>query len=231
MLKKFKSKDFLSGIIFTLVLVTSINVFASGMVKEKIDVIYNNIKLVVDGKPVAFGKNESGKQIEPFIYNGTTYLPVRAVGEALGKKVNWDGKTQTVYIGEKPGGISYMTEVIEPYQSYQFEIYNLNNSKKLNMGGKEYNTGYIIDKGWNNYAYFNLNSQYKEIEFEIGALNTYNDTLDIYVDGNLYKTIEVKGNELPKKVSIPVSGVMQLRFEHNAANYHSRIGIGDPIIK
>ena len=33
---------------------------------------------------------------EPFIYDGTTYLPVRAVGEAVGKTVGWDGKTNTV---------------------------------------------------------------------------------------------------------------------------------------
>lgn len=221
----------MSGVIFTLILVTSINVFATGIVRRKIDVVYNNIKLVVDGKPVAFGKDSAGKQIEPFIHNGTTYLPVRAVGEALGKKVDWDGKTQTVYVGEKPGEVSYMTEIIEPYQRKGFEIYNLNNPKKLSMGGKEYNTGYLIENGWSNYAYFNLNSQYKEIEFEIGAANTYNDTLDIYLDGKLYKTIEIKGNELPKKISIPVSGVMQLRFEHDAASYYSNIGIGNPIIK
>ena len=114
MLKKFKSKDFIAGMIFTLILVSCINVVASGVVREKIEVLYNDIKLVVDGKPVAFGKDAAGKQIEPFIYNGTTYLPVRAVGEALGKRVDWDGESKTVYIGEKPGEITYMTEVIKP---------------------------------------------------------------------------------------------------------------------
>lgn len=44
------------------------------------------------------GKDSSGKTVEPFAYKGTTYLPVRAVGEALNKKVDWDGKTQTVII-------------------------------------------------------------------------------------------------------------------------------------
>ena len=29
-------------------------------------------------------------------YNGSTYLPVRAIGEAVGMDVNWDGETQTV---------------------------------------------------------------------------------------------------------------------------------------
>lgn len=39
--------------------------------------------------------------VEPFIYNGTTYLPVRAVAEALGEKVEYDKNSSTVYIGEK----------------------------------------------------------------------------------------------------------------------------------
>lgn len=62
---------------------------------ENINVSYNNIKIVVDGKAVS-------TDTEPFIYNGTTYLPVRAVGEALGKEVNWDSTTNTVYLGDVP---------------------------------------------------------------------------------------------------------------------------------
>ncbi len=59
---------------------------------QKIDAVYNDIKIVVDGKEVS-------TSTEPFIYNGTTYLPVRAIGEALGKDVSWDAQTNTVYIG------------------------------------------------------------------------------------------------------------------------------------
>ena len=36
--------------------------------------------------------------MEPFIYEGTTYLPVRAVSEALGKNVSWDSETKTVMV-------------------------------------------------------------------------------------------------------------------------------------
>ncbi|WP_420805150.1 stalk domain-containing protein [Gottschalkia acidurici] len=36
--------------------------------------------------------------MEPFIYNETTYLPVRTVDEAMKKKVDWDNKSKTVYI-------------------------------------------------------------------------------------------------------------------------------------
>ena len=62
---------------------------------QNISATYDNIKIVVDGRTV----NASA---EPFIYNGVTYLPVRAVGEALGKEVSWDSSTNTIYLGDVP---------------------------------------------------------------------------------------------------------------------------------
>ncbi len=62
---------------------------------------YVGVKLVVDGVSIT-PKDANGTVVEPFIVDGTTYLPVRAVAEALGKEVGWDGDTKTVYIGAKP---------------------------------------------------------------------------------------------------------------------------------
>lgn len=58
-----------------------------------IPVMFHNIKIVVDGEELRTDK-------EPFIYEGTTYLPVRAVGEAVGKTVTWDAASKTVVLGE-----------------------------------------------------------------------------------------------------------------------------------
>lgn len=247
MFKKFKSKEFLTGVILTLILVSTINVFASGSIKKQIDVLYNDIKLVVDGKSVAFGKDTTGKQIEPFIYNGTTYLPVRAVGEALGKKVYWDGFTQTVYIGKKPGEISYLTETVEPYAYSngivdKVKIIRLEDKEKLNMGGVLYNTGFKFGEQRNAtgvQASFNLNGQYEEIKGTLGAIAwnkiDHNQTFNIYLDNKLYKSIEVKNRELPKEITIPVKGVLHLMFEIPKASYvgadFTTLGLGDPIIK
>ena len=54
-----------------------------------VPVNYNDIKVTVDGEELKTDK-------EPFIYEGTTYLPVRAVAEAVGKEVGWDSATKTV---------------------------------------------------------------------------------------------------------------------------------------
>lgn len=43
----------------------------------------------------------NGNPVSAFIYNGTTYLPARAISEANGKDVEWDGEAKSVYIKDK----------------------------------------------------------------------------------------------------------------------------------
>ena len=54
-----------------------------------------NVSIVVDGAARTF-YNVSGAEVHPITYNGTTYLPIRAIGEIMGKNVNWDQATLTV---------------------------------------------------------------------------------------------------------------------------------------
>ena len=51
--------------------------------------------ILVDGTARTF-YNVQGQEVHPIAYNGTTYLPVRAIGELMGKNVNWDQSTHTV---------------------------------------------------------------------------------------------------------------------------------------
>jgi hypothetical protein len=63
-----------------------------------IDIQYSNISIVIDGAKLT-PKDSNGNLVEPFSYNGTIYLPARALGEALGKTVSWNGDTATATIG------------------------------------------------------------------------------------------------------------------------------------
>lgn len=54
-----------------------------------IDAVFSNISIILDGQKLDL-KNANGEGVEPFVVNGTTYLPVRALAEALGLKVDWD---------------------------------------------------------------------------------------------------------------------------------------------
>ena len=88
----------LMGLILALCLV--IPALADAATKQ-ISVNYGGISIVVDGTKIT-PTDVAGKVVEPFIYEGTTYVPARAIAEALGKDVEWEPATQTVYIGQKP---------------------------------------------------------------------------------------------------------------------------------
>lgn len=64
----------------------------------------------VDGEETTFF-DASGNEVQPIVYNGTTYLPIRAIGELMGKNVNWDQSTLTVTLaGERTAGTVKGTE-------------------------------------------------------------------------------------------------------------------------
>lgn len=58
---------------------------------------YNDIKITLDGQEIV-PTDVAGNSVEPFIINGTTYLPVRGVASALGLDVQWDQATNTVIL-------------------------------------------------------------------------------------------------------------------------------------
>lgn len=83
------------GVLATVLLLSGVTSAASRT--ETINVTFRGIRIVVDGMEYS-AKDSDGNSIEPFIYNGTTYLPVRAVSQALDRRVVWDGSTSTVFI-------------------------------------------------------------------------------------------------------------------------------------
>ncbi len=64
---------------------------------ETIQRTFRDIKIKLNGSEV-IPKDANGNIVEPFLINGTTYLPVRAVGEAMGLNVDWDGETSTILL-------------------------------------------------------------------------------------------------------------------------------------
>ncbi len=56
-----------------------------------IDVAYDDVKIAVNFREVQ-------TDVEPFIFNGRTFLPIRPVAEAMGAYVEWDNETKTVNI-------------------------------------------------------------------------------------------------------------------------------------
>lgn len=98
-MNKDKLKGFLAGAICVSVL--GMTAFAEPVTRQ-LNAAFDNIKIKINGEEI-IPKDTAGNAVEPFIVDGTTYLPVRTVGEALGKDVSWDGTNKTVSIDDKTG--------------------------------------------------------------------------------------------------------------------------------
>jgi len=78
------------GFVIAALLMSSISVIAA--VTQRIEVTYG-INVVVNGVLQSFSDD-----MRPFVSGGRTFLSVRAIGEALGADVRWDGETSTVFV-------------------------------------------------------------------------------------------------------------------------------------
>ena len=97
-MKRFeKTKGFIIGIAVCLFInALFIPVLAQNVTKQ-LTAYYKNIRIILNGEELSL-KNVAGDIVEPFIVDGTTYLPVRALAEALDFWVSWDEETQAVII-------------------------------------------------------------------------------------------------------------------------------------
>lgn len=57
----------------------------------------DNVTVVLDGNVIDC-KNAQGVEVPPILVDGTTYLPVRAIANALNLEVAWDDATKSVFI-------------------------------------------------------------------------------------------------------------------------------------
>ncbi len=114
---KINVKSYVAGVMSALLLI-SVPAIASS-VMENIEVARNTIKVTLDDKKL---------DADNFIYNGTTYVPIRAVAESLGFGVEYDDKNHIAKImkdcsfkfgGAPIGSINGYIVTEEMYFSYE----------------------------------------------------------------------------------------------------------------
>lgn len=122
-------KKVIVGIIIGVVISTS-TIYAK-QISNTIEVAYNNIKISVFGQE-CIPKDMDGNVVEPFIYEGTTYVPIRAISQAFGKRVDWNDETKTVEIRQPFSSQEVMKgqEAIKTFFD-NFAEHNDNEMKKL----------------------------------------------------------------------------------------------------
>lgn len=131
-----KNKSFFSGMLTMLLIVclAGTAIATTGKVTKELE--YRNISVSLDGQKLNL-TDAKGNPVEPFMFDGTNYLPVRALAEALGLDVAWDsanatvvlttpGKTPATSVGEGmylvgkdiPAGTYLLTATSSPFSGY-----------------------------------------------------------------------------------------------------------------
>lgn len=120
-------KGFTLGVVVTLLIVSMVgSAFAAYQRQATLE--YADIKLVIDGEAIT-PTDASGNTVEPFIIDGTTYLPIRAIANALGLDVAWDNNTKTATLTSPSYGQSEeQANTVSVYITRTGEKYHYDNS-------------------------------------------------------------------------------------------------------
>jgi hypothetical protein len=103
-MKSLSGKRALARVLIIILLVAATSFAATGAVSQQIQATLSpDITIRLDGE-VQIMRDANGNQIHPILYQGSTYLPLRAVANMLGVPVDWDASTRTVFLGGAPAG-------------------------------------------------------------------------------------------------------------------------------
>ena len=158
------------------------------------------------------------------IWRNTTYVPLRAVSQSIGKSVKWDGPNQRAYIGEVPGEKQYLLTVCPPYQKSGY-----NAPATIAMMGQKYANGFTLGCR-SSYALFNLNGQYDTLSFDVGHIDemyTSDATLNVYLDGELAFSLDLNYEMLVEHYEIPLRGALQMKVEMIGSDWDHNYGIAN----
>lgn len=197
------------------------------------DVIASGIKIVVDGKEI-ISVDASGNKVEPIIYSGTTYLPVRAVADALGKAVYWDGPNYTVYLGNMDGKLEYPTATITDVDNIGSHFNTASTRELTDNYGNTYS--YAITDGTIDIDTFKtlLNSKYSRFKGTLyipkGTSRNASCNILIKADGKIiYSSPEITKESKPISLDLNITGcnIFEIVFNYDSISYSSPVYLGD----
>ncbi|MDR0936909.1 MAG: NPCBM/NEW2 domain-containing protein [Oscillospiraceae bacterium] len=215
------SKQILSfalGAVFTLGIVFLSVPSLAASTTQMISVIFSDMKLIIDGKQYT-PKDSSGGEIKPLVYNGTTYLPLKAVAEAFGRVAAWDSVTQSAII-ERATPLNPLLKDLKP--SNMSVHYNYNEPVFEFMRdsfGNAYRDciGLITNYYQPNYIEYFLDKQYSTLELTIVPNEIFDTSIvdNVYIDGDgktLWKSDPISYKTRPQTIIVDVSGQEYLRI-------------------
>ncbi|WP_181186153.1 stalk domain-containing protein [Alkalicoccus urumqiensis] len=223
-----------------LVWLVLIAIFAAGTgagaaTSKMIEVYYNVNDIKINGESAM----PSNPDNNPFIYNGTTYVPLRFVSQELGETVKWDGATKTITIGGPSEGAGTVGNGVQ-YLTYQQDHFQ--GQGKLGVDGRVIHSdwfslagsitshegksyGTYLALGFNSTAsknvYYELaaNNQYRTMTAELAIVDeTKNRSgtgqVNIYADGRRVASETIQPGMRMKNLSVNVNDADVIKVEY-----------------
>jgi hypothetical protein len=189
-------------------------------------------KFYVDGadKTPPGGMYETGSTKVPagFVYQGTTYVPLQFVSQALGKEVGWRGEDNSIWIGSQwPGRFIWYTDLSpsDYLSNWQQEFCTKENWENMADAWNDvWNHGYALRcERWSyGRETIRLDGRFKQftatltIPPDAKSKNPSNRApyLKIYVDDEeRYISPTMKSTSKAVPISVDVTGAATIRFE------------------
>lgn len=203
------------GIIVLMVSCLCVGAMAAGGLEQIQAYLNRDITIKLDGQTQTM-YDAKGNRVYPISYNGTTYVPIRAVSNMLDIDVEWDGANKAVLLG-KTGTVKDFIEEFKPYAAKKAYHFTSKDGKTKEIAGKTYDhyiTGY--DAGYTGKAYYDLGGKYTTLSFQAYAASDYYESTTLFFYGDndeLIKKVTLTPMALPQTYTVDVSGVQQLTIE------------------
>lgn len=215
-----KKKKLLSALALTLALVCAFSLGATA--SNGIQAIQANLDSTISVKlngETQILKDANGTRIFPITYNGSTYLPVRAVAELTGLGVDWDQATKSVLLGKQSGGV----DLIETYNIFHTskgdkectaEQFKIADNQTAEISGITQSHWIKLMCAWGGSVSASYNLQGKHETLTFSYYSNKDVTLKVTGDnGTDLGEYSITGGAVAKTVTIPLFHTNELKFE------------------
>jgi hypothetical protein len=189
---------------------SSAGVYAGSQLQEIKAYLDSGMKFKMDGKPFQ-PLNDKGAVMAPITYNNSTYLPVRAISNALGVAVTYDSASHTVILGEKTEGVAIAGGFNDHLRTKDPDLTGYN--------GKDYKDVFFNNLSGNRSASFMLypKGNYQKLYLQVAAIGQ--DIEEFFVqDSDTDVKLEIDSvmvSDGLKTFEIDISGVDSLFIHAN----------------
>ena len=209
------AKGFVMGVLFTLLLSGTV-LMASAEMRQ----VVFGVGVSFNGQAVQFDADS-----QPFIMEGRTFLPVRAIADIAGLEVDFDGATNTVLLTSGGGAAAQpaATRLASTLFNYSVRTAGANNwvrsADSVNMFGATHANGVVQFSAFGTVdltSEYNLGRNYSRLTGTFGSVDGFHLTgvaVAVYGDGNLLLEFAMTDIDAPRPIDIDVTGIQLLRIE------------------